>query len=126
MRNVWLHGKHLTEALCPSTLATLTHLIVPYIATDQLVRLVGTHCPNLNLLDLSGTELSDTGIVELYRQRLGFDLCPTNLTWSLKYLLIGGPGGKRLSAEAVSKVLVKLPNLISLGSYPYTRHGSIF
>ena len=63
----------------------LTHLIVPYIATDALVAAVGTHCPRLELLDISGTELvTDSGVVGLVRQTVGGEVCPTNLTTSLR------------------------------------------
>ena len=63
----------------------LTHLIVPYIATDGLVSAVGTHCARLELLDISGTELvTDRGVVGLVRQTVGGEVCPTNLTTSLR------------------------------------------
>ena len=48
------------------------------------------------------------------------------MTFSTRYLLIGGPGGRRLSAESVSQLLVRIPKLVSLGSYPHTRHILIF
>ena len=68
------------------SLVHLTQLIVPYMATDSLVAAVASHCHSLELLDLSGTELvTDLGVVGLYKQRLGWELCPTNLTWTLRY-----------------------------------------
>ena len=33
---------------------------------------------------------------------------------------MGGPGGKRLSPDAVGGCLVRLPGLLSLGTYPHT------
>lgn len=103
------------------TMPQLTHLIVPYIATDALVAAVGAACPRLELLDISGTELvTDRGVVELVRQTEGWDPGPTSLTSTLRFLLIGGPGGRRLSAETAGYLLVRLPNMISLGSFPHS------
>ena len=42
------------------------------------------------------------------------------LWFVFRYFLIGGPGGKRLSPESVGAILVKIPGLVSLGSYPST------
>ena len=41
----------------------------------------------------------------------------------LRFLLVGGPGGRRLSPETVGNLLVKLPGIISLGSFPHTREA---
>ena len=67
----------------------MTQLIIPYIATDALLAAVGVHCPVLELLDISGAELvTDPGVASLYRQSLGWDLCPNSLTCTLRFLHI--------------------------------------
>ena len=38
----------------------------------------------------------------------------------IRYLLIGGPGGKRLEPETVGDILIHIPKIINLGSYPFT------
>ena len=38
---------------------------------------------------------------------------------TLKYMNLGGPGGKLLRPETVAKVLYAFQNLISLWSYPF-------
>ena len=99
----------------------LTQLIAPYIANDRLISAVGRYCSRLELLDISGTEdVTDEGIKSLYRNNIGGELWPADLIDSLKYLMIGGPGGKRLEPATVAQLLIKLPHLISLGSYPHT------
>ena len=99
----------------------LTQLIVPYIADDALLSAVGRHCPYIELLDISGVDqVTDKGVRTLYRTNVGGELWPTELTETLKYFLIGGPGGKRLEPLTVAQILTKLPNLVSLGSYPHT------
>ena len=99
----------------------LTQLIVPYIANDALLSAIGRHNPCLELLDISGVDqVTDEGVKKLYRTNVGGELWPTDLIETLKYFLIGGPGGKRLEPLTVAQILVKLPHLVSLGSYPHT------
>ena len=122
LRCVWLHGKALQNLVnsIPS-LSQLRHLIVPYIGDDALVSAVGRHCPCLELLDLSGVSaVTDQGVRALYRKNVGGELWPTELTGTMRYLLVGGPGGNRLQPLTVGTLLIKIPLLVSLGSYPYT------
>ena len=42
-----------------------------------------------------------------------------SLLSTLKYLNLGGPGGKLLRPETVAEVLYAFQNLISLGSFPF-------
>ena len=99
----------------------LTQFIVPYIADDALLSAVGRHCPRMELLDVSGADqVTEDGVKKLYRTNIGGELWPTELTETMKYFLISGPGGKRLDSASVAQILVKIPNLVSLGSYPHT------
>ena len=99
----------------------LTQLIVPYIADDALLSRIGHHCPQLELLDISGVSgVTDEGVKNLYRMTVGGELWPTGLVETLRYLMIGGPGGTRLSSNTVATMLIKIPHIVSLGSYPYT------
>ena len=86
LRNVWLAGKSLrnfSDSL--DSKPHLTKLVVPYIATDHLVAMVGRHCPVMEFLDISGTELvTDIGVTKLYRYKVGRDMCPTDLTQTLR------------------------------------------
>ena len=63
----------------------LRQLIVPYIATDQLLAFLGKFCPVVELLDISGAEMvTEKGVESLYRHRIGWDTCPTDLTSTLR------------------------------------------
>ena len=42
---------------------------------------------------------------------------------NFRHFLIGGPGGRRLSADCVGVVLCKIPNIIYLGTYPHTKEA---
>ena len=121
LRCVWLHGKPLQKLVSSiPNMKNLTQLIVPYIADNALLSAVGRHCPYIELLDISGAEVTDEGAKALYRTNVGGELWPTELRETLKYFLIGGPGGKRLEPLTVAQLLIKLPYLVSLGSYPHT------
>jgi hypothetical protein len=59
----------------------------------------------------------------LYRVEVGGELWPSQLCSSLRHLYLGGRyGGRlaRLGAAAVGQLLIHLPQLVSLGSYPGT------
>ena len=73
-------------------------------------------------LDISGhTEaVSEEGSRSLYRVSVGGELWPSELCGSLHHLLLGGPGGRRLEPGAVAGLLLQLPLLVNLGSYPST------
>ena len=67
-RGVWLQGKskegfrdEFYESL--RQMDRLKQLKTPYIADDQMLRIVTANCPHLTLLDLSGAmELTDSGV----------------------------------------------------------------
>ena len=78
----------------------LTQLIVPYIADDSLISSVGRHCHLLQLLDISGVSgVTDDGVKGLYRMSVGGELWPTGLVGTMKYLLVGGPGGDQTGTD---------------------------
>ena len=85
LRNVWLARHSLN--IFASTLETMKYLrqlIVPYIATDSLLAALGSWSHCLEHLDISGAEsVSDQGITSLYRQKIGWDFCPTEMTLTL-------------------------------------------
>jgi hypothetical protein len=59
----------------------------------------------------------------LYRVEVGGELWPSQLCSSLSHLYLGGRyGGRlaRLGAAAVGQLLIHLPQVVSLGSYPGT------
>jgi len=65
----------------------LTQLIAPYIASDKLLSALGRYCPVLEYLDASGSELvTDRGVSSLYKKTVGWDTCPTDLTFTLKWV----------------------------------------
>ena len=122
LRGLWLHGEPLNKLVKKiPNMTQLTQLIVPYIADDALISAVGRHCTRMELLDISGTDqVTDEGVKKLYKINVGGELWPTDLTETLKYFLIGGPAGKRLECSSVSRILIKVPNLVSIGSYLQT------
>ncbi|XP_023322479.1 uncharacterized protein LOC111696921 isoform X2 [Eurytemora carolleeae] len=122
LRWTWFCDKSLRIFIkSASQMINLRQLYVPYIATDELLATVGRNCGHLELLDLSGASgLSENCAKSLYRYDVGGEYWRTDLCSSLQYLYIGGPGGDRLEHRCVSQLLVNLPNLVSLGSYPRT------
>ena len=63
-RGLWLQGEN-RERFYESlrSMSRLKKLNIPYIASDQLLRIVAANCPQLVVLDLSGArELTDVGV----------------------------------------------------------------
>ena len=56
----------------------------------------------------------------LYKVYMGWERWPAELTSSLQFLIIGGPVGNLMDIEVVAQLLLHLPQLVSLGSYPST------
>lgn len=56
----------------------------------------------------------------LYKVYVGFEVWKAELTNTLQFLMIGGPVGNLQDPDVVAQLLLHLPQLVSLGSYPRT------
>ncbi|XP_018022181.1 uncharacterized protein LOC108678312 [Hyalella azteca] len=123
LRGVWVREMH-KFYLCKviRRIHTIRHLTLRYTSDDEILAIVGKHCPQLETLDISGSEnISESGIRSLYEKRIndvfkGFNDCAK----TLKVVDIGGPGAQHLPVSQVSLLLRFLPNLNSLGAFERT------
>ena len=108
--------------LCFRRLHTIRNLTIRYTCDDEVLSIIGKHCPELERLDISGSEsITDSGIRSLYERRIQDELKGFNdLTKTLKLVDIGGPGAQHLPVSQVSLLLRFLPNVMSLGAYERT------
>jgi len=101
----------------------LKQLKTPYIANDQLLRIVAANCPHMTILDLSGArELTDTGVskwVQHVTQTAARKTSSVSMVKSLQCMNLGGPGGNPLKPSTVAEILYAFPNLVTLGGYPF-------
>jgi hypothetical protein len=92
-------------------LPNLVKLVIPYIATDDLLYHLKLYQKNLVHLDVSGeTDITDIGIEHL---------CSSNVRHRLTVLDIGTLGEENICHEDVASLLTHIPNLRSLGCYSY-------
>lgn len=90
----------------------LVKLVIPYIATDDLLYHLKLYQRNLLHLDVSGdTDITDIGIEYL--------CSTTELCRTLTVVDIGTLGEENICHEDVASLLTHIPNLQSLGCYSF-------
>ncbi|XP_063700271.1 uncharacterized protein LOC134830652 [Culicoides brevitarsis] len=112
LSGVWVkieHMHYLHEIL--KNLPNLVSLIVPYIATDDLLCWIAKYNPKLRILNISGeTDITESGV-----EALAFSLAKDCLT----VVDIGSLGEENIANEDISMLLMNLPNLTTLKSYSF-------
>eukprot|EP00094_Tigriopus_californicus_P003554 TCALIF_03419-PA protein Name:"Protein of unknown function" AED:0.32 eAED:0.32 QI:0/0/0/0.75/1/1/4/0/224 len=95
---VWLQDNIKADlVLALKKLDHLTQLSLPHIADDAIIHAISRSCPKLRHLDVSGTSrITDSGLS---------DIC--------------GAVGDTLGLSAVGEIVNYVPNLSSLGSFPF-------
>ncbi|KAA0202624.1 hypothetical protein HAZT_HAZT009103 [Hyalella azteca] len=122
LRGVWVREMH-KFYLCKviRRIHTIRHLTLRYTSDDEILAIVGKHCPQLETLDISGSEnISESGIRSLYEKRIndvfkGFNDCAK----TLKVVDIGGPGAQhlpQLSLPSLQLIIDKCPLVTSIGN----------
>lgn len=113
LSGVWVkveHMHYLHDIL--KRLPNLVSLIVPYIATDELLCWIAKYNPKLRILNISGeTDITESGV-----EALAFSLAKETLT----VVDIGTLGEENIASEDVSMLIEHLPNLTTLKSYSFT------
>lgn len=112
LTGVWVkmeHMHYLHEIL--RRLPNLVCLIVPYIATDDLLCWIAKYNPKLRILNISGeTDITESGV-----EALAFSMAKETLT----VVDIGSLGEENIANEDISMLLMHLPNLTTLKSYSF-------
>lgn len=112
LSGVWVKEEHmhyLHDIL--QHLPNLVSLIVPYIATDELLCWIAKYNPKLRILNISGeTDITESGV-----EALAFSLARETLT----VVDIGSLGEENIANEDISLLLMHLPNLTTLKSYSF-------
>lgn len=113
LKGIWIkeENMHLMFRIVEN-LPNLVKLVIPYIATDELLYHLNLHQRSLLHLDVSGdTDITDIGIEHLCTSD---ELCRT-----LTLLDIGTLGEENVCHEDVATLLTHIPNLKSLGCYSF-------
>lgn len=93
------------------SLPRLIKLVIPYIASDDVLLNIKRHQRHLAYLDISGeTDITDIGIDYL---------CSSHLTETLTVLDIGMLGEDNIDHVDIASLLTHIPNLTSLGCYSF-------
>ncbi len=112
LRGVWLKAaerRAFTKVL--EGMSRLSVLSVQYIANDELLAVLSKNCPTLRWLDVSGSaEVTPKGLKNLQEAK---SCC------SLEFVGLGCQGCDPLPIKAVADLLENLPNLQSIGAYPF-------
>lgn len=93
------------------SLPNLVKLVIPFIATDDLLYHIELYQKNLLHLDISGdSDITDIGIEYLSR---------SEVSQRLTVVDIGTPGEESIAHDDIASLLMHMPNLKSLGSYSF-------
>lgn len=112
LKGIWLKEDNMGLMFrIVKSLPNLTKLVIPYIATDDLMFHIKLYQKQLVHLDVSGeTDITDIGIEYL---------CTSDFRHNLTLLDIGTLGEENICHEDVASLLTHIPNLRSLGSYSF-------
>lgn len=89
----------------------LTKLYVPYIANDDLLKVIGNHCKRLQILDISG----ETDITEIGIDFLSKGVCAERLV----VIDVGIPGEENICYSDIALILEHCPNVETLSTYSF-------
>lgn len=112
LKGIWLKEDNMSLMYrIIKSLPNLVKLVIPYIATDDLLFHIKLYQRHLQHLDVSGeTDITDIGIDYL---------CTSHARETLTVLDIGTLGEENICHEDVGQMLTQIPNLMSLGSYSF-------
>lgn len=113
LKGIWIKEENMDLMFrIVKNLPNLVKLVIPYIATDDLLYHLKLYQKNLLHLDVSGdTDITDIGIDYLCTSD---ELCR-----KLTLLDIGTLGEENICVEDVATLLTHIPNLRSLGCYSF-------
>lgn len=112
LKGIWLKEDNMGLMFrIVKSLPNLVKLVIPYIATDDLMFHIKLYQKQLIHLDVSGeTDITDIGIDYL---------CGSDVSRTLTVLDIGTLGEENICHEDVASLLTHIPQLRSLGSYSF-------
>lgn len=112
LKGIWLKEDNMSLMFrIIKSLPNLVKLVIPYIATDDLLFHIKLYQRNLLHLDISGeTDVTDIGIEYL---------CLSEVSRTLTVLDIGTVGEENICHTDVASLLTHIPHLKSLGSYSF-------
>lgn len=112
LKGIWLKEDNMSLMFrIIKSLPNLVKLVIPYIATDDLLFHIKLYQKNLLHLDVSGeVDITDIGIEYL---------CSSDVRETLTVLDIGTLGEENICHTDIASLLTHIPNLRSLGSYSF-------
>ena len=112
LKGIWLKEDNMSLMFrIIKSLPNLVKLVIPYIATDDLLFHIKLYQKNLLHLDVSGeVDITDIGIEYL---------CSSDVRQTLTVLDIGTLGEENICHTDIASLLSHIPNLRSLGSYSF-------
>lgn len=112
LKGIWLKEDNMSLMFrIIKNLPNLVKLVIPYIATDDLMYHIKLYQKNLLHLDVSGeTDITDIGIEYL---------CCSDVSKMLTVVDIGTLGQENICHSDIASLLTHIPNLRSLGSYSF-------
>lgn len=112
LKGIWLKEDNMSLMFrIIKSLPNLVKLVIPYIATDDLLFHIKLYQRNLLHLDVSGeTDITDIGIEYL---------CLSEVSRTLTVLDVGTVGEENICPTDVASLLTHIPHLKSLGSYSF-------
>lgn len=112
LKGIWLKEENMSLMFrIIKNLPNLVKLVIPYIATDDLLFHIKLYQKSLLHLDVSGeTDITDIGIDYL---------CSSDVSRILTVVDIGTLGEENICMEDIGSLLTHIPNLKSLGSYSF-------
>jgi hypothetical protein len=112
LKGIWLKEDNMDSMhRIVKSLPNLVKLVIPYIATDDLLYHIKLYQKNLLHLDVSGeSDITDIGIEYL---------CCSDVSRCLTVVDIGTLGEENVCHEDIASLLTHIPNLRSLGCYSF-------
>lgn len=119
LKGVWVKEEHMSYMYAIiKNCVNLTHLCIPYIATDELLGYIAKWSSKLRVLDISGeTDITEIGIDHL---------CSSVAREYLTVVDIGTLGEENICHTDIAMLLSRLPNLENLSSYSFVGQSLIY
>lgn len=112
LKGIWVKDEHMHYMYeIVKKCQYLTKLFVPYIANDELLKEISSHCKCLQVLDISG----ETDITEIGIEHLSKGICSQRLT----VIDIGLPGEENICFSDVALILESCQNVETLSTYSF-------